>query len=478
MGLSVVQRVVGAMGARAFYDSLTHEQRVALPFDWESWARPEQLPPPGKWRFWLVQGGRGAGKTRQGAEFARAQARAHPGSHGALVAQTPAQARDVMVLGESGILACCPPEERPEYRKTERLLVWPLVKDRPSTAHLYSAHNFEELRGPQHSWAWLDELGKWKHPTEAFDQVNLGLRLGEHPRCIITTTPRPISILRKLRRDARCVVTYGSTYENAPYLAEDFIADVRGRYEGTRLGRQELHGELLEDIPGALWQRAAIDRARVKAPPWVISALNEPLLDSAGHPIPHLDKIAVAVDPSVADNDEVEEDEAGTDACGIVVAGRLGSGPKARYYVLEDCTIFGSPETWARRAVLAYHRWHANVMVAEVNNGGKLVEMAIRQIDSRTSYKAVTASRGKLIRAEPVSLMYEQGRVHHCGPFDELEDELCGYVPGMPSPNRLDALVWALSELSQEEDETAMARALLGEAPRGMGRTKVRSLAG
>jgi phage terminase large subunit-like protein len=464
MSLSLVQRTVRLVGAKAFWAGLTEQERRALPYDWKSWARPEQRIPEGNWRFLLVQAGRGFGKTRQGAEFVREMAKRYPGSHGALVAQTPAQARDVLVLGESGILACSPPDERPEYRRTERLLVWPLKPGHgvPTTAHLYSAHNFEELRGPQHHWAWMDELAKWKHPTEAFDQLNLGLRLGHHPRCIITTTPRPISIIRKLRKDPRCVVVHGSTFDNADNLAEDFLLDVRGRYEGTRLGRQELGGELLEDTPGALWRRRMIDDARVKAPPYAIGADGKVLQSKLGRPVPQLNAIVVGVDPSVADNTDLEEDEGETDLCGIVVAGRAGHGLKAHYYVLEDASVFASPDEWARASVAAYWRWEADLIVPEENQGGALVTLAIRQVDPRARVKGVHASRGKRTRAEPVSMLYEQKRVHHVGTFEELEDELCTWCPGMDSPDRLDALVWCLTELSATEDATVRSRMLVG----------------
>lgn len=461
MHFSRIQENVEYFGSAKVLASLDDEAKAALAYAWEMWARPEQLEPEGEWRFWLVQAGRGAGKTRQGAEFCRKRAVEMPGSHGALVAQTPAQARDVMVLGESGILACCPPKERPVYKKTERLLIWP----NGSTAHLYSAHNFEELRGPQHHWAWLDELGKWKYPTDAFDHLNLGLRLGEHPRCIITTTPRPISLLRKLRKDPRCVTTRGSTYDNAINLADDFLADVKARYEGTRLGRQELAGELLEDTPGALWRRGPmIDAHRVEKAPGVVDALGQWRRLKSGLWMPAVDAIVVGVDPSVADPDDEDEWEPGkTDLCGINVSGRKGWAGQAQYYVLEDASVFGSPETWARAAVEAYHRWEADLLVAEENNGGKLVEMAIRQVDVQVRYKGVHASRGKQTRAEPISLLYEQGRVHHVGQWDSLEDEMCTYVPGITkkSPDRMDALVWAMTELSDINADEARSMAIL-----------------
>lgn len=461
---SRVQEAIHSFGMEGFLSRMSQETLGLLAYQWELWARPNQLPPAGLWRFWLIQAGRGAGKTRSGAEFCRDQARRYPGSHGALIAETPAQARDVMVLGESGILACCPEKERPIYKKTERLLVWPLVTGQPSTAHLYSAHNFEELRGPQHHWAWADELGKWRYATDAFDQLNLGLRLGEHPRCVITTTPRPISVLRKLRKDPRCVITTGSTYDNAVNLATDFLDDVRARYEGTRLGRQELAGELLEDTPGALWKRVTmIDAHRRASYPVCLDANGKPRLTRGGVAMPDLDVIVVGVDPSVADVDDEEREEGQTDLCGITVAGRKGHGTSARYYLLEDASIYGSPDTWAKAVVAAYRRWDADLVVAEENNGGKLVEMAIKQIGA-VKYKGVHASRGKQTRAEPISLLYEQGRAHHVGHWDALEDEMCMFVPGITkkSPDRMDAMVWAMTELSEIDSAKERSRMLVG----------------
>lgn len=461
--LSRLQYIVGELGAQAFYKSITPLQRRNLRYHWEVLARPEQLRPDGPWRFWMAQAGRGFGKTRLGAETVRLWAKENPGCRIGLVAETPAQGRDVMVCGESGLLAVCPPKERPIYEPSKRLLTWPLVSGQPTTAHVHSAHNFDELRGPQFNFAWLDELAKWRYASDAFDQLNLGLRLGRHPRCVITTTPRNISIIRKLRADARCVVVRGSTFDNADNLPVDTLEDFKSRYEGTRLGRQELGGELLDDTPGALWHRGRmIDAHRVAAPPLTLSALGTPLLDKAGRPVPRLDSIVVGVDPSVAANDGMAEDESSTDCCGIVVAGRAGRGLKAHYYVLEDATIFGSPDTWARAVVAAYLRWDADLIVPEENQGGALVTMAIRQVDPRAKVKGVHASRGKRTRAEPVSMMYEQGRVHHAGIFDQLEDQMCLWVPGMDSPDRMDAMVWSLTELSSGEDAAARTRALVG----------------
>jgi phage terminase large subunit-like protein len=461
--LSWVQQAVERLGPEAFYNALTPEERAALPHRWEAWARPNQLAPGGDWRFGLWQAGRGFGKTRTGAEWVRQWNRRHPGTIVFLVAETPAQARDVMIQGPAGLLSICPPEERPLYEPSKRQLTFPLREGQPTICKVYSARNHEELRGPQCHAAWLDELAKWKYAQDAFDNLNLGLRLGRHPQAVITTTPRNVAVIRKLRKDPRCVVIRGSTFDNEANLAADFLADIRDKYEGTRLGRQELAGELLEDTPGALWQRAGmIDKHRVKVPPAVIGADGRPMVDREGLIIPKLDLVAVGVDPSVAEADDDEEDQLETAECGIIVAGRSGYGIGAHYYVLEDASIYASPDKWARAAVWAYANRKANFVVAEENNGGKLVELALRQVDPLVKYKGVHASRGKMTRAEPISMLYEQGRVHHVGTFERLEDQMCQFVPGQSSPDRMDALVWALSELSQAEDASARTRLLLG----------------
>ena len=702
MSHSLVHRLVLRDGADGFMAKLTPEERAELPFNWRAWGRPEQFAPPGSWRFFLAQAGRGFGKSRLGAEWVREKVRQLPGSHGALVAPTPGEAREVMISGPSGILACSPERERPLYEPSKRLLTWPLVPGggQPTTAGIYSAFNFEQMRGPQYAWAWCfvagtmvatefgdvpiealrpgdtvltrvgprkilgvskrldsvgtvrfkngasltgtaqhpvltqhgwtmlgdlnplhqvfagarpsmgtssaisrgrpststggcgnfttaqsrldsrftieagsatttecrtlrcfraattspgtlmsagplapsalsadggwssdvsqpspsarparhakrkvggrghpvpayfagwsspagpgtfavnvastwepagqaevfdlavedareffangivvhncDELGKWKYPTEAFDQLNFGLRLGVHPQACITTTPRPIAIIRKLLRDKRCQVTRGSTYDNVANLADDYLADMRDKYEGSRMGRQELEGELLDDVPGALWKRGPmIDAHRLAEPPYARATGTGALLsDKLGRPIPDMDEIVVGVDPSVADHETEEaEDERGLDLCGIVVVGRKGAGLKATYYVLEDATVFGSPDVWSDRVAVAYERWRANRVVAEVNNGGALVEAIIRQKSNRVKYRAVHASRGKRTRAEPVSVLYEQGRVHHVGVFEELEDQMCQFTANSSkSPDALDALVWAISDLSE-----------------------------
>lgn len=393
--------------------ALSDAEAAALLFDWPFWARPEQLPPAGDWQTWLVLAGRGWGKSKTGAEWVRETSRSV--ARIALVAPTAADARDTMVEGESGLLAVCPPRERPVYEPSKRRVTFP----NGSRCYLYSGEEPDRLRGPQHGAAWCDELAAWEYASEAWDMLAFGLRLGPAPRVCVTTTPKPLKVLRDLLASPSCVTVRGTTYDNRANLPEAFFRDVVARYEGTRLGRQEIHAELLEDVPGALWTRADIDKARVV---------------KAGH----LTRIVVAVDPSVTNTAESAE-------CGIIVAGRDERGD---VYVLADSSRRDSPLGWATAAVAAYHTHDADRVVAEVNNGGDLVEALIRQADPAVPYKAVRAVRGKTVRAEPVAALYEQGRVHHVGCYDTLEDQMCGYVPGAKSPDRLDALVWAVSELA------------------------------
>jgi phage terminase large subunit-like protein len=370
------------------------------------------LPPDGDWRAWLILAGRGFGKTRAGAEWVRAQIESGRCRRMILAARTVDDARDVMVEGESGILAICPPWNRPVWMPSTRMLKWP----NGAIAMVYSADKPDLFRGKQCDGAWADELAAWRYP-EAWDQLLLGLRLGADPRVVVTTTPRPTPVIKELMAHPTTVVTRGSTYDNRANLAPAFFDGIISRYEGTRLGRQELYAEILDDNPNALWQRAQIDKLRVKEAPQ------------------ELQRVVVAIDPSVTTTG---------DEAGIIVA---GLGPDGHGYVLEDATIRGSPHTWGSRAVQAYHRHQADRIVAEVNNGGEMVELTIRTVDDKVAYKAVHASRGKRTRAEPIAALYEQGRVHHVGTFAELEDEMCDWEPEMPSPNRMDALVWALTEL-------------------------------
>lgn len=405
--------------ARAdFLSKLTDEEARALEYDWEGfWARPKQLEPEGDWRTWLILAGRGSGKTRTGAQWTIKEV--HGGKRrGALIAETAADARDVMVEGESGILACSPPWFRPKYEPSKRRLTWP----NGAIATTYSAEEPDQLRGPQHDFAWGDELAKWRY-ADAWDQLNLGLRLGNDPRVLITTTPRPTPIIRELMKDPLCRVTRGSTYENRGNVAPKWLNDILRKYQGTRLGRQELEAEILDDAPGALWKREQIDADRVIE-------------------IPELLRVVVAVDPSVSAS-------AGSAATGIVVA---GIGTDHHGYVLEDASLLQpTPEAWGQAAIAAYHARKADRIIGEVNNGGDLVEANIRAIakDTPVAFKQVRASRGKQVRAEPVAALYEQHRVHHVGTLALLEDELVQWEPltASWSPNRLDALVWAITEL-------------------------------
>ncbi len=381
-------------------------------------------------------GGRGAGKTRAGSEWVRMQVEGStPLADGdarrvALVAETHDQGREVMVMGDSGILACSPPDRRPVWEAGRRRLVWP----NGAIATVYSAHEPEALRGPQFDAAWADELAKWKKGEETWDMLQFALRLGQHPQQVVTTTPRNVGVLKSILRNASTVVTHAPTDANRAFLAESFLAEVEARYAGTRLGRQELDGILLDDVEGALWSTAALEACRV---------------DGA----PRLDRIVVAVDPAVTGN-------AGSDECGIVVAGVVCQGPPQDWcgYVLEDASVRGGPTEWARAAIAARERHGAERLVAEVNQGGDLVESVIRQVDPLVPFRALRAGRGKGLRAEPVAALYEQGRVSHLrgreGRLGVLEDQMCRMTvrgfEGRGSPDRLDALVWALHELMIE----------------------------
>jgi predicted phage terminase large subunit-like protein len=387
---------------------------------WRVLARPNQLPPEGDWDIWLLLAGRGYGKTRVLSETANAWATTGQCRRIALVAATAADARDVMIEGESGILECAPRWCRPHYEATRRRVVWP----NGAMAYSYSAEEPDRLRGPQHDGALCDELASWRDPS-TWDMLQFGLRLGSHPRVVIATTPRPTKLVRQLlaREGQGVVVTRGSTFENRANLAPGFFQSVVARYEGTRLGRQELEAELLTDIPGALWNWATIEGCR------------------RAH-APDLARVVVAVDPAVSSHE-------GSDETGIVVVGKDEQG---RGYVLEDLSRRYQPADWARTAINAYFQHSADRVVAEVNQGGDLVEATLRQIDANVPFTAVHASRGKYTRAEPCAALYEQGKVHHIGTFPQLEDQMTSFVPDidrgrMGSPDRLDALVWALTEL-------------------------------
>lgn len=404
---------------------------AALLYQWELWARPDQLPPPlaqggVPWTTWLVLGGRGAGKTRAGAEWVRGLALGRPPfatapvSRIALVAETMADVREVMVDGVSGLLAIHPAHERPRWEAARRRLVWP----NGAVAQGFSAEDPESLRGPQFQAAWLDELAKWRRADATFDMLQFGLRLGDQPRQMITTTPRPTPLVKRLLADPTTAVSRARTADNARLLAPGFLAAVLTRYGGTRLGRQELDGEILEDRPDALWSRSRLEAAREAAPP--------PLV-----------RVVVAVDPPASSR-------VGADACGLVCAGIDREGI---VHVLADDSAAGlTPVQWASRAVALYQRFCADRIVVEVNQGGEMVRAVIAEVDGAVPVEPVRATRGKYLRAEPVAALYEQGRVRHAGAFPALEDELCDFAPeGLSngrSPDRLDALVWAITALA------------------------------
>ena len=397
-------------------DALPARTTERLRFEWRCLARPEQLPPADPWTYWLVLAGRGFGKTRTGAETVRVWARTH--RYANLIGATSDDARDIMVDGEAGILAVCPHDERPNYRKSERKLLWPSG----AVSLIFTADEPERLRGKQHDKLRADELAAWRYP-DAWDQAKFGLRLGANPQAIVTTTPRPSAVIRGLLVDPACVVTRGTSYDNRANLAPAYYSAILAQYEGTRLGRQELNAELLEDNPGALWQRAAIDATRVRV-------------------APSLRRVVVGVDPSVTNTETSDE-------TGIVVA---GLGDDGDFYIAADCSLRGSPDAWARAAVGAWHDHQADRIVAETNNGGDLVESVLRTVNPNVPFTKVTATRGKAIRAEPIAALYEQGRVHHVGLFSKLEDQMADFDPVMPagrrSPDRMDALVWAMTELA------------------------------
>lgn len=413
-----------------FLSGLSRNALLALPWVFEFWALPHQLPPRGAWKTWVIMGGRGAGKTRAGAEWVRAQVEgAGPADPGkcrrvALVGETVDQVRDVMVLGESGIVACSPPDRKPEWLASKNQLLWP----NGAMAQVFSAHEPEAMRGPQFDAAWADELGKWKKGAEAWDQLQFALRLGRNPQQVVTTTPRNVAVLKAILKNPSTVITHAPTEANRAYLAESFLAEVQARYGGTRFGRQELMGELLEEAEGALWTAAMLEAARVDE-------------------VPQVNRIVVAVDPPVTSMKSSDE-------CGIVVVGADTRGePKDwRAVVLEDASVKGAtPEGWARAALAAMERHGADRLVAEVNQGGDLVERLVRMIDPLVPFRAVHATRSKMLRAEPVAALYEQGRVRHVRGLGALEEQMgrmtaAGWQ-GAGSPDRLDALVWALTDL-------------------------------
>jgi phage terminase large subunit-like protein len=410
----------------ALLAEMTEQEQREFQHVWRIFARTAQVAPDSDWRTWLIMAGRGFGKTRAGAEWVRELAEAEPGVRIALIGATLGEVRSVMVEGESGILAVCPPGRGPTFEPSLRRLTWP----NGTEATLYSAGEPESLRGPQHGYAWCDEIAKWDNANaramRAWDNLQFGLRLGELPRCLATTTPRAVPLVRRLTdpRGAAITITSGSTEDNRPNLSVRFVRDIRTTYGRSLLGRQEIDGELIEDLPGALWTRAGLEQARE-------AAATSPAA-----------RTVVGVDPPAS---------AEGDACGIVVCA-LGEDGIAR--VLADCSVpRASPEKWARAAAVAAQAWQADRVVAEANQGGAMVASVLRAADISLPLKLVHASKGKVARAEPVAALYEAGRVKHCGQFPALEDQLCGLLAGGGyegpgrSPDRADACVWALTEL-------------------------------
>jgi phage terminase large subunit-like protein len=392
---------------------------------WCDFAHPHQKPPTtaangAPWTTWLILGGRGAGKTRAGAEWVRSVAAADKTARIALVGETEHEVREVMIEGISGLLAVHRSDERPQWIPTRGRVEW---KD-GAVAQVFTAENYESLRGPQFSAAWLDELAKWRHAEATFDMLQFGLRLGERPRQVVTTTPRPIALLKRIIDDPHTAVTHAGTRANARNLSPQFVETVLARYHGTRLGRQEIDGEIVEERNDALWTRAGIESCRVDA-------------------APALKRIVVAVDPPASA-------KRGADACGIVAVGRADDGT---IYVIADDSVAGlTPQGWAVKAVTLWRRLQADALVAEVNQGGDMVKAVVAAVDPEVPVTAVHATRGKYLRANPVSQLYEQGRVKHAGSFSALEDEMCDFgLDGLSSgrsPDRLDALVWAVSALT------------------------------
>ena len=395
---------------------LLHE----LKYRWSVNARDKQRLPKGDWDTWLILAGRGFGKTRTGAETIRQWKEDNAIIH--LIGATAGDVRDTMVEGESGILACSPSHDYPKYEPSKRRITW----KNGSKAILFSADEPDRLRGPQCHKAWADELAAWRY-EDAWDQLQFGLRLGTNPQCVVTTTPRPTEIIRNLHKDKRTHVTTGTSYENQDNLAEAFFRTIMKKYEGTTIGRQELMAEILEDVEGALWKLAMIKRVK-KAP--------------------ELRRIVIPIDPATTS-------KATSDETGIIP---VGIGFDGNGYVLDDKTGIYTPNGWAKQSIDLYHDLKADRIVGEANNGGDMIETVIRNLDKKVSYKKVWASRGKMTRAEPVASLYEQGKIYHVGNLSKLETEMTTWaaMAGEKSPNRVDSLVWGITELMLKEEKKAL----------------------
>ena len=400
--------------------NLTKEQAIKKLFDWRSElnARPNQIAPDGNWTTWLILAGRGFGKTRTGAEWIRERVESGMSKRIALIGKTPADVRDVMIEGESGLLNISPPYNMPTYEPSKRRLTW----DNGAIAQTFSSYEPDQLRGSQFDTAWADEMASWEYPEETWDNLMFALRLGEKPQVCVTTTPRPLQLLINLRDAKTTVLTKGTSYDNRENLNQQFFDSILSKYKNTRLGMQEIYAEILEESDNAMWKREWLDEGRLEVGPG------------------DLERVVVAIDPAVTSKKTSDE-------TGIIVAGKDSEG---KFYVLNDSSARYTPSAWSEKAIMLYNQYQCDKIIAEVNNGGQLVEHTLRTQSENVPYKSVHASRGKRTRAEPIASLYEQNKVHHIDSFERLENQLCNWEAnsGDPSPDRLDALVWALTELS------------------------------
>jgi phage terminase large subunit-like protein len=418
-----------------FLAGLDEEEAGILYYTWEAWARPKQLPPPGKWVTWMLLQGRGSGKTRTGAEFIRRRQETGKFGRFALIGRTTGEVRDILVEGESGLIEISPPWNKPRYKPGEAKLEWP----NGATGLLTSAEVPDGIRGKQFDTGWLDELASWRQ-DDAYDMFKLALRLTDDPRCVVTTTPKPKKLVRTIKDAKNVVVTEGSTAENLANLPQSFIDEIYEKYGGSRLGQQELEGLLLEDVEGAYWQHEMFDDRRA---------------------CENYRTIAIGVDPSTADPNDKKRRESAIEKvneCGIVVG---AVGYDGHGYILDDRSVRGAPIVWARAVVAAYDRYQANRIVVEANNGGEMVRETLLTVRSGLPIELVFASRNKQTRAEPISTLYQQKRVWHTpnpngthfNHLDILEDQMCSWIPGDKSPDRMDALVWVLTYLMVPKGE-------------------------
>ena len=407
---------------RAYQRSLPAWEAAELKYFWSLHSRDSQLPPDGDWDSWLILAGRGFGKTRTGAEWVRAQVESRKASRVALVARSLPEAQSVMIEGESGIIAACPPWNKPTYEPSKRKLTWP----NGPFALVFSSHEPDQLRGPQFDAAWCDEMAAWEYPEQTWDNLSFALRLGRHPRSVVTTTPKPIELIRSLPNRSGVHVTRGSTYDNQDNLPPAFMNGLIEQYDGTRLGRQEIHAELIDEDEDALWKREWIEDARIRTSP-------------------RMSRIVVAVDPALSTKPTSSE-------TGIIVAGADRGRKEA--YVLADESARLTPNSWALRVIHLYDKFNASMIIVEDNAGGQMVKTTLNNaVERNLPIRTVRARSGKFVRAEPVASLYEQGRVHHVGRFPTLEDQMCTWTPDLGpshSPDRADALVYAITNLVLE----------------------------